>query len=1395
MSQIDTSLNTSNLTQSQLLLWTGQKLSPDAPLYNMVLTFDLPGPVDAQRFQQAFQHLMRQSDALRTVFVEEGGIPQQKVLPELDYQLEILDWSANAAALENEASWLANRNRVKFDLSHRLFDTVLVKKSEHHWMWYLNQHHLITDAWGVSVLYQKMAELYQGLSSDTLEEISPLPGFQNYVAYEHESRFVDQNEKSDTYWQEVTTKLPPPPGLYGYTGSPSTTGATRVSIDLGKDRSDRLRQLTKEKDLRSWTQHLSLFNIFASVLFAYLHRVSTQTKLAIGTPTHNRTTTDFKETPGVFIEVLPLVAEVWQEDTFSTLLERVRTEVNEFMMNARAGTATPALGQGFNVILNYIHATFGDFGDIPVNAEWLHPGHVDPRHHMRLQVYDFTTDGSIQLHFDLNHEVFDRSLLEKVPKHFLKILDAFIEDRFQPIVRIGLPDQEEQHQLMATLDAGKTTDHDQTTVVELFRKQAIESPDAIAVCYQGTSLSYRDLDEKSNQLAQYLGKRGISPGKRLIIYLPRTPEFLISVLGILKAGGTFIPIAADNPDHRVQQILESANPTMILTNSALAKNLGNSKVSLLSLDLDKEEIFSENADKPDVAPAPRDLAYIMYTSGSTGNPKGVMISHGALAHYVQWAKTKYVNEELPVFPLFTSVGFDLTITSVFVPLISRGHLVVFRDSDAGPDLSLLNVIEDKTINTIKLTPAHLALLRDKDLATSSLKTVIVGGEDLKLELAKAIAGAFGSTIRVFNEYGPTEATVGCVVHELDVSRDVQTSVPIGKPIPNMQALVLDAGQNQVPQGVPGELYLSGKGLANGYWEDKKLTEDRFIDHKFEAGSLMYRTGDMARMNKDGELEFLGRIDHQVKIGGIRVEPGEIESALNAHPDIQDCVVALQTHPGAIESGEISHCVRCGLPSNYPNVAFDETGTCELCLSFDSYQEKAKKYFKTTEDLGNLFTETKEQEKKNYDCMMLLSGGKDSTYALAQLVDMGAKVLAYTLDNGYISEEAKANIERVAAHLGVDHMYGTTPAMNAIFVDSLKRHSNVCNGCFKTLYTLSTKVALEKGIPFIVTGLSRGQFFETRLTEELFWKKDIDIQRIDDIILNVRKAYHRVDDAVNKLLDTSVFAGDEVFEKVQFIDFYRYTNVSMDVMMNYLQQHLPWIRPSDTGRSTNCLINQVGIYVHKKEQGYSNYAFPYSWDVRLGHKTREGALDEINEEIDSQEVHRIMREIGYTETAENHTRDKKHLVAFYKASSGITQSALKAHLSRHVPPYMIPTYFKQLENLPLSANGKIDRKALPDLNIEQPTVEVPYVAPETEIEEILAGIWAEVLQISQVGVNDNFLDLGGNSLGAIRIIARIEETLKLALPVNCIFEKPTISELAAHVESTITAMMDAYREQQ
>ncbi len=537
-----------------------------------------------------------------------------------------------------------------------------------------------------------------------------------------------------------------------------------------------------------------------------------------------------------------------------------------------------------------------------------------------------------------------------------------------------------------------------------------------------------------------------------------------------------------------------------------------------------------------------DLAYILFTSGSTGRPKGVMIEHCSLANYVSWAKRYYLRGEVLDFPLFTPLSFDLTVTSIFVPLASGGRIVVYEEDEGPFDLTLLRVLEDNQVDVIKLTPSHLALVRDRDFSRSRVKKLILGGEDLKTELARHVTAAFGGRVEIYNEYGPTEATVGCMIHRYGEADDANVSVSIGLPAAGAQIYVLERnGANliPVPAGVTGEIYIGGPGLARGYYQRPDLTEERFVTNPFREGERLYRTGDLGRFHPNGTLEYLGRSDFQVKIRGIRIETGEIESVLAKHPDVLSCVVDARQKRRRKE--DITYCTRCGLPSNYPEVRFDGEGVCSVCRSYDLYAERASQYFRNLDDLRVIFEQNRREKQSEYDCIMLLSGGKDSTYALCRLVDMGVKVLAYTLDNGYISEEAKANIRRVTETLGVECIFGTTPVMNAIFVDSLKRYSNVCNGCFKTLYTLSLQLAREKGISIIVTGLSRGQFFETRLTEELFWNESVDVARIDRYILEARKAYHRI---AKSMTNYWIGCGSSTFTGIATSDGMRCSLISM-----------------------------------------------------------------------------------------------------------------------------------------------------------------------------------------------------------------------------------------------------------
>jgi amino acid adenylation domain-containing protein len=791
-----------------------------------------------------------------------------------------------------------------------------------------------------------------------------------------------------------------------------------------------------------------------------------------------------------------------------------------------------------------------------------------------------------------------------------------------------------------------------------------------------------------------------------------------------------------------------------------------------------------------------DPAYVIYTSGSTGAPKGVLVEHLGLADYLGWASRRYVRGDRLSFPLFTSMAFDLTVTSLFLPLLTGGTLVIYPEPGGPVDTALMDVARDDLVDFIKLTPSHLAVLARIGVEGSRVRRMVVGGENLTTALAGSVSAQLHGQLELVNEYGPTEAVVGCVAHLFDPRRDTAAGVPIGAPIDHVGVEILNGSGSPVPLGVPGELWVSRPGLARGYLGLEDRTAESFQPHPHQPNLRRYRTGDLVRVTEAGVLEYLGRLDRQLKVAGYRVEPGEVEAALMSLPMIDACaVVARRSRPSAPSAGgPVVRCTRCGLPSNYPRAVIDDEGVCSVCRSYEAIRDHAQAYFRNMDDLRAIFAESAERHNPKYDCMMLYSGGKDSSYALCRLVEMGLKVYAFTLDNGFISEEAKDNIRRVTEQLGVPVEFATTPAMNDIFRDSLARFSNVCNGCFKTIYTLSMGRARELEIPIIVTGLSRGQMFETRLTEEMFRDGRCSPDEVDAAVLAARKVYHRVPDEATRRLDVSIFENDRIFDEVRFVDFYRYCDVGLDEVLSHLERTVSWVRPQDTGRSTNCLINDVGIYIHNKERGYHNYALPYSWDVRLGHKTRDGALEELDDDINLERVREILADIGYDEDRTAADAEHTALEAYVVASEPVTDEAIRELLAERLPPQLIPMHIRQVEAIPLAASGKIDEQALRAEAADRLS-EAPYRAPQGPVAEYLAGLWQEELGVERVGAGDSFFELGGTSLTAMQVMLQLCQEFNIELPLETLFSHPTLEGLARAAEDRILADVAAMPEEE
>ena len=1350
------------LTRAQEALWASQRMHPQAPLYNVAFVFHIDGSLDEDTFVETFGQLVAEADALRTVVITTDGVASQRVADAMPDPLEVVDLT-EAAHPDPAGAWAQKRCSVPLAVEARTYDSALLRLPGGRYAWYLNQHHVVTDAWAMALLFERMEQLYVAACTQAEPEAPWLHRYRPFVDHERELREGSSSDRPPASSSSIV-----PPAMYGTRGDSTSTGNQRIAVELGPSRRESLAALAATPGIQSLTPDLTWFQLFATALFAFVHRTSGQSSITVGTPVHNRSTMTFRRTPGLFTEVYPMGVTVEDGETFASLHARVRDAAASMMRSAQPGTMAADASRRINTVLNFIRADFGTFAGLPVRAEWLHPGHVDANHDLRLQVHDFDRTGRFTLAFDVSTDTFDADQREAIPQHFLRVLDAMCEGWESPIDAVELLSESERVELLAT-QSGEPVVGAPEDVVASFMRQVADTPDAVAIVEGAHSWTYAHVERLSASVAAQV-KRGSVVG----VALPRSMAAVVTFLGVLRAGGAYVPIDPRWPSDRIRFIVEDAGCALVVAEPDADRDLPVQAVSFADM--------SSLGGQAGGTTEAEDLAYVLYTSGSTGTPKGVMIERRSLANYISWARTFYGRGTALSFPLFTPLTFDLTITSVFVPLTSGGAVRVYPEPTTGADLGVLDVVADDAVDIVKLTPSHLALLGSQRRAGRRIKQLIVGGEDLTTAAARRASELFADDVSIHNEYGPTEATVGCILHTFDPLRDTAGSVPIGRPIANMGALVLDSGGNPVPFGVVGELWVTGVGVARGYVRREDLTAQRFRPDPRDGTVRMYATGDLARVRRDGVIEYLGRRDDQVKIRGVRVELGEVESALASHPGVTAAAARIWSPTVQPAASELVCCARCGLASTYPGISFDAQGVCSECRSFDGYADRARVYFKPEAELARILTSTGPRQG-DYDCLALLSGGKDSTYVLCRLVDMGLNVLALTLDNGYISEQAKANIRRVVDALGVDHVFATTPAMNEIFVDSLQRHSNVCQGCFKTIYTLAVTEAHNRGIPFIVTGLSRGQFFETRLTAELFTELTVTSDQIDANVLEARRAYHQVDDAANRLLDTSVFDDDQIFDKVRFIDFYRYVDVDLDELYSYLEQRVPWTRPTDTGRSTNCLINDVGIYVHRTTQGFHNYALPYSWDVRLGAKTREQAMAELDDEIDVAAVSRILGEIGYPEDITEREAGNR-LVAYYVASEEISPAELRTHLATRLPEQIIPSQFVRLDSLPLSDNGKVVRDALPAPDSHRPDLGSAFVAARSQTERALATIWEVVLDVEGIGVRDNYFDLGGDSITAVQIIARAHRE-GIPITLHQLFAELTVEGLARAVDAQAT----------
>ncbi len=886
------------LSFTQKRLWYLDQLAPGSSAYNMVSAHRLTGRLDLTALEKGLNEIIRRHEILRTIFKDVDGEPYQVVLPSVTITIPLVDLRGidSDTAQESEVRRCFNAEAQRsFDLgSGPLVRSILLQIRDEEYVLILAKHHIVYDGWCRGIIARELSALYEAFSAGNPSPLRELPiQYADFADWQLRYLQGELLEKQLGYWKKQLENVP---ALLLPTDRPRPSFQTghggRHYFTLSKTVSTGLRSLANQNGA-------TLFMTLAAAYMTLLHRYTGQGNIAVGSPIAGRNRTELESLIGLFLNMLVLRVDLAGNLTFLELLARVR----EVCLAAYARQDLP-----FEKLVEELHperslsrnplfqVTFGlqNTQKIPLELVGLKVSdlNLDPgtaRFDLELLIED--EDSGLWGYANYNADLFEPETIKRIIGHFQVLLEGIVAKPEQQLSDLPLLTQVERHQLLVEWNDTKTDYPKHKCVHELFEEQVERTPEAMAVVFEDERLTYRELNQRANHLAHYLRGLGVRPEMLVGICMERSLEMVVALLGVLKVGGAYVPLDPEYPKERIEFVHQDTQVRTLLTQERLLKRLPQHAVSVLCLDRDWQQVAQNSAENCHCQVEARNLAYVMYTSGSTGRPKGAMITHRALVNHMHWLQTAFPLTATDRVAQKTPFSSDASVWEFYAPLLVGATLIVARPDGHRDPAYLIKLITERSVTILQLVPSLLrALLEEKDIASCrTLKRVFCGGEELSMELQKRFSSQLDA--QLCNLYGPTEATIDatyCVG-----GGDENTGlVPIGRPISNTKCFILDADLQPLPFGVAGELYLEGDGLARGYYNRPDLTAERFIPSPFneKPGARLYRTGDVARYCPDGNIEFLGRTDDQVKLRGFRIELGEIEWVLTQHPGVRDSVV-------------------------------------------------------------------------------------------------------------------------------------------------------------------------------------------------------------------------------------------------------------------------------------------------------------------------------------------------------------------------------------------------------------------------------------------------------------------------------------------------------------------------
>ena len=878
---LDDLLDRSNLTGRQFLIYAGQRLHPGLVLYNSVYAIGWPG-LDTKRFQAAWQTFLDSCDALRTIVDEIDGVPQQRVLPPFPTEVECIDLRKDGTAARK---WVENRlQQQPIELTKCIYDTAVLRTGEDEYVWFLHIHHIVVDGAAVQILIRRLTELYWG----ALDKTSTFPQFAEHAGAVCAQRQSEKYRAARDYWLNALKQVPATPHFYGVDAF-KNTAQERVILTLDRSAGSALTRLARSLVTSTVGEHAVIANLFNAVFAAYLSRVSGTEQVSIGVTFHNRSSEQDRRTIGLFMEVFPILLRVKAQDSLLTLIQQVASCTAQALKHRQFSVGHSARAPAFSGLFNYMRALSKPLGNLDVRR--VHPGHGSNAISLSVEPRDETFD----LWFDVAADVASTSSGQSTAEHLRTLLTNALQDPEAPLTHLSLLPQTEARDLLAACNGPALTVTDSPYgCLGPFQRHVATAPSAVAVTFADTQLTYAQLNEAAKRLSDRLRSLGARRGKRIGICLERSPDMVIAVLAVLKTGAAYVPLDPTYPQARLRTMLGDADPVVLVTTGKISAALPPYAAKPLFVEQQSDSVETHDGANIDAA----DIAYVIYTSGSTGTPKGVLVTHGNVSNHLAWRHSFFPLQPSDRCLQTASLSFDDSVWEILEPLSAGANLVLTRPRFEYDSTYLVELMVARQITVACFVPSLLRTIIEAPQIEqcSSLRRLTTGGEGLSIPLQQRVRERLPGTA-FYNGYGTTEATIASVYWRCEIVPG-QTTVPIGRPIANTQAYILDAWGQLVPPGVLGEICLGGVGVARGYLNRPELTAERFVDDGYSGipGAKLYRTGDVGRLRADGVFEFAGRVDDQVKIRGIRVELGDIEAALLDHPDVRSAAVVCNDTP-------------------------------------------------------------------------------------------------------------------------------------------------------------------------------------------------------------------------------------------------------------------------------------------------------------------------------------------------------------------------------------------------------------------------------------------------------------------------------------------------------------------